>query len=210
MWYYDRGNCNLLREKACTLDWESLQDNDINVYADNINIAINSIASECIPNKQIKVKPPDPLWLTSFLKCHIRKRKRAFRKAKRTNSESHWKSFRKLRHKVTTLIRDSKKSFYDKLADKLKSSTTTTKDWSSTLKIFINPNSSSSFPPLEYDNNIYTDESEKANILNKYFQSQTMLNETNAVPPNLIPLALNSELNIIVLTPLEVESVLKT
>ena len=50
----------------------------------------------------------------------------------------------------------------------------------------------------------------QANILNKYFQSQTMLNETNAVPPNLTPLALNSELNIIVLTPLEVISVLKT
>ena len=210
VWYYDRGNFNLLREKATTLDWESLQDNDINVYADNINTAINSIASECIPNKQIKVKPSDPPWLTSFLKRHIRKRKRAFRKAKRTNLESHWKSFRKLRNKVTTLIRDSKKSYYNKLADKLKSSTTTTKDWWSTLKTFINPNSSSSFPPLEYDNTIYTDESEKANILNKYFQSQTMLNETNAVLPNLIPLALNSELNTIVLTPLEVESVLKT
>ena len=37
-----------------------------------------------------------------------------------------------------------------------------------------------------------------------------MLNETNAVLPNLIPFALNSELNTIVLTPLEVESVLKT
>ena len=66
VWYYDRGNFNLLREKATTLDWESLQDNDINVYADNINTAINSIASECILNKQIKVKPSDPPWLTSF------------------------------------------------------------------------------------------------------------------------------------------------
>ncbi|MCG7870185.1 MAG: hypothetical protein JAY74_27935 [Candidatus Thiodiazotropha taylori] len=210
VWYYDRGNFDLLRDKASNLDWESLQDTDINVYADNINTAINSIASECIPNRQIKVKPSDPPWLTTFLKRHIRKRKRAFRKAKRTNIESHWKTFRKLRNKVTTMIRDSKKSFYDKLADKLKSSTITTKDWWSTLKTFINPSSSSTIPPLEYDNNIYTDESDKANILNKYFQSQTILNEKNVVPPDLIPLALNSELNTIILTPLEVESVLKT
>ena len=68
VWYYDRGNFNLLRDKASTLDWESLQDNDINVYADNINTTINSIASACIPNKQIKIKPSDPQWLTSFLK----------------------------------------------------------------------------------------------------------------------------------------------
>ena len=109
VWYYDRGNFDILRDKASTLDWESLQDNDINVYADNINTAINYIASEYIPNKQIKVKPSDTPWLTSFLKRHIRKSKRAFRKAKRTKLEPHWKSFRKLRNKVTTLIRDSKK-----------------------------------------------------------------------------------------------------
>ena len=89
--------------------------------------------------------------------------------------ESHLKRFRKLRNKVTTTIRDSKKSFYDKLADKLKSSSTTTKDRLSTLKTLTSPNSSSSIPALEYDNNNYIDESDRANILNKYFQSQTML-----------------------------------
>ena len=210
VWYYEQGNFNLLRDKASLFDWESLRDSDINVYADNINTAINFIANECIPNKHIRVKPSDPPWLTTFLKRYIRKRKRAFRKAKRTNMESHWKKFKKLRNKVTTMIRDSKNTYYDKLANKLKSNTISAKDWWSTLKTFINPNSSSSIPPLEYDNNIYTDDSDKANIFNNFFQSQTLLNETNAVPPDLIPPALNTELNTIVLTPIEVESVLKT
>ncbi|MCG7868583.1 MAG: endonuclease/exonuclease/phosphatase family protein [Candidatus Thiodiazotropha taylori] len=210
VWYYERGNFNLFRDKASTLDWESLQSNDINVYADNINTAINSMATECIPSRHVQIKPLDPPWLTTSLKRHIRKRKRAFRKAKRTNLDSHWKKFKKLRNKVTTMIRDSKKSYYDKLADRLKSSTLSTKDWWSTLKGFINPNSNSSIPPLEHDNKIYTDECDKANILNKYFQSQTLLDETNAVPPDIAPPPLNSELNTIVFTPLEVESVLKT
>ena len=210
VWYYEQGNFNLLRDKASLFDWGSLRDSDINVYADNINTAINFIANECIPNKHIRVKPSDPPWLTTFLKRYIRKRKRAFRKAKRTNMESHWKKFKKLRNKVTTMIRDSKNTYYDKLANKLKSNTISAKDWWSTLKTFINPNSSSSIPPLEYDNNIYTDDSDKANIFNNFFQSQTLLNETNAVPPDLIPPALNTELNTIVLTPIEVESVLKT
>ena len=42
------------------------------------------------------------------------------------------------------------------------------------------------------------------------FRSQTILNETNADPPYLIPPAPNSEVNTIVFTALEVESVLKT
>ena len=69
--------------------WEFLRDNDINVYADNMNTAINSIANECIPYRHIRVKASDPPWLTSFLERYIRKRKRAYRKAKRTNMESH-------------------------------------------------------------------------------------------------------------------------
>ena len=55
---------------------------------------------------------------------------------------------------VITMIRDSKKSYYNKSADRLKSSTLSTKDWWSTLKSFINSNTNSSIPPLEYDNKI--------------------------------------------------------
>lgn len=43
-----------------------------------------------------------------------------------------------------------------------------------------------------------------------YFQSQTILDESNAVLPDLMPSVINSELNAIVLTPLEVESTPKT
>ena len=108
------------------------------------------------------------------------------------------------------MIRDSEITYYDKLADKLKSNTISANDWWSTLKTFINPNSSSPIPPLEYYNTIYTDKSDTANTLYIFFQSQTLLKETNAVPPDLIPPALNIELNTIVLTPIEVKSVLKT
>ena len=100
------------------------------------------------------------------------------------------KKIKKLRNMVITMIRNSKKSYYNKLADRLKSSSLSTKDWWSTLKSFINSNSNSSIPPLEYDNKIYTNESDKTNIFNKYFQSQTILDETNAVPPDIAPLIL--------------------
>ncbi|MEW8547708.1 MAG: reverse transcriptase family protein, partial [Candidatus Thiodiazotropha sp.] len=210
VWYYDRGNFNLLRDKASVFDWQSLQDDDINVYADNINVSIVSLASECIPNRQIRIKPLEPPWITTFLKRHIRKRKRAYKKAKKTNKESHWKTFKKLRNRVVTMIRESKNTYYEKLAEKLRSNTLSTKDWWSTLKTFITPNSSSSIPPLDHNNSIYADETDKANIFNKYFQSQTILDETNAILPDLIPSVINSELSTIVLSPLEVESVLKT
>ena len=159
----------------------------VDVYANNLNVAITDLASECIPNRVIRIKPSDPPWITSTLKKFIRKCKRAYRKAKKTNLESNWKKFRKLRNRTITMVRDSKQSFYDKIADKLKCETLSSKDWWSTLKTVIAPNSKSTIPPLTYNDNIYSDERDKANILNDYFQSQTLLDDQNAVLPELTP-----------------------
>ena len=63
------------------------------------------------------------------------------------------------------------------------------------------------------NNDIYTDESDKANLLNIFSQSQTVLNEQNAtiqnntLPDTTFP---NLHLDNIIFSQLEVESVLKT
>ena len=210
IWDYEHGDFNLLRRKAASVDWASLQDDDINVYANNINKSINTLASECIPNRHVRIKPSDPPWITSTIKYYIRKRKRAFRRAKRTGIDTHWEKFRKLRNKAVNLIRNSKKSYYDLIAERLKSKTLSAKDWWSTLKTFIVPNSKSSIPPLEFNGNVITDERDKANVLNNYFQSQTLLNDQDAVLPDLPRSSVESQLQSIVVTPSEVELVLET
>ena len=62
---------------------------------------------------------------------------------------------------------------------------------------------------LEVNNMIHTDAYDKANILNNHFQSQTILDDTNAVLPDLPQLPLDSQLNQIILTPQEVKFVLQ-
>ena len=210
IWNYEHGDFNLLRRKAASVDWASLQDDDINVYANNINKSINTLASECIPNRHVRIKPSDPPWITSTIKYYIRKRKRAFRRAKRTGIDTHWEKFRKLRNKAVNMIRTSKKSYYDLIAERLKSKTLSARDWWSTLKSFIVPNSKSSIPPLEFNGSVITDERDKANVLNNYFQSQTFLNDQEAVLPDLPRSSVESQLQSIVITPSEVELVLET
>ena len=139
IWTYERGDYDFMRAKASSFNWGSLQNDDINMYASNLNETITSIASQCIPNKLVRIRPLDPPWLSSTLKRQIRKRKRAYKRAKVTNLESHWISFKKIRNKVTKWIRYSKQSHYDKIANKLKSTTLSSKDWWSTLKSFIIP-----------------------------------------------------------------------
>ena len=67
IWRYEYGDYNLLRQKASSIDWDSLQDDDVNKYANNLNITINTVAGECIPNKQIRVKPFELPWITCVL-----------------------------------------------------------------------------------------------------------------------------------------------
>ena len=52
IWYYDKGDYNKLRNKARKTDWFSLQDNDIDIYANNISNRVIGLAAECIPNKR--------------------------------------------------------------------------------------------------------------------------------------------------------------
>ena len=68
----------------------------------------------------------------------------------------------------------------------------------------------SNIPPLDSDGHVVTDEYEKSNIFNIYYQSQTILDDSNANLPDLPPTAYCTQLDWIVLTPLEVESILKT
>ena len=76
--------------------------------------------------------------------------------------------------------------------------------------MFIAPNSKSSIPPLEINGNIITDERDKSNVLNNFFQSQALLNDQDAILPFLPPSTVQTHLQNIVLTPSEVELVLET
>ena len=72
------------------------------------------------------------------------------------------------------LFRESKQSFCEKLADKTLFWHLSSKDWRSTHKSFILPETQSSITPLEVNNIIHTDERDKANVLNNHFQSDNI------------------------------------
>ena len=209
IWDYEQGDFQLLRTKAAETDWDSLRNDNLDTYASNISNRITSIAKQCIPNKVVTIKPSDPPWLTTKIKQFIRKRKRAYKKAKQTNSPNHWVKFKRIRNKVTSMIRELKQNQTDKIANKLKSDSLSSRNWWTILKSFISPTSKQALPPLELNGNIYTEQQEKANLLNTFFCEQTILNDQNAVLPNVTPYAVMSHLANIVLNPSEVKSVLK-
>ena len=209
-WSFERGDYNSLREKASRTNWDTLYDTDITKYAENISNHIIAIAKECIPNRKTRIKPDEPSWINMEIKRFIRKRKRAFKKAKTTNSHNHWAKFKQLRNRVIHLIRESKQSPKVKVADKLKNGSLYSKDWWRTLKSVIAPNSKNSVPPLIKDGTIADDETDKANILNDFFRDQTLIDDNGVDLPQFESYDVLSELNSIHITPDEVKTVLKS
>ena len=88
---------------------------------------------------------------------------------KRTDVHWHLHKLRQLRNKVTKLIRDSKTMCNERTANKLRSETLSSKDWWTTLKSVISPNSKCSVPPLQTNGMTVSDELEKAYVLNNFF-----------------------------------------
>ena len=108
------------------------------------------------------------------------------------------------------MIRKSKQSHTDKLKEKLHSDQLSSKDWWATLKYFISPTKPTSIPPLNSNDIIVNDATEKANLLNNCFRDQTILNDHNIEVPYCPTYNVLSELDSLVLDPEEVLSILKS
>ena len=56
-WSHDRGDYNILREKASTTYWERIYDQDVNKHVQNITELIIDISKTCIPNRLTRIRP---------------------------------------------------------------------------------------------------------------------------------------------------------
>ena len=210
IWKYKDGDYENLKHKFGNTDWNSFANEDIDIYSKNVTDHIFQLSSECIPNKIASVRPSETPWMHNELRKLMRKRKRAYDKAKRTQLQQHWDQYKRLRNDTTKLLRSSKKTYVDNLANKLTSShNLSSKDWWKTLKSFLSTQDKASPPPLKENDIIYTDDKEKANLLNSYFKTQSDLNDAGKELPHIIQSNPNN-LTQLVTNPTEVKSILET
>ena len=82
-------------------------------------------------------------------------------------------------------------------------------NWWKTLKHFIKPEQADVIPPLNTNGQIYTEDKDKANILNSFFTEQTLLDESQATLPQTVTNT-TYKLDSIIVTPEEVRDTLKS
>ena len=165
------------------------QDSDI-IGSSNvklINQTILKAAENSIPNKVVTIKPNDHPWITCHIKRFIRKRKRLHRRYNRTPNNHLWENYKLIRNQITTDIRKSKTEYFEKVDKLLSSNNCNTKTFWKLSKQVLNLKLSSTIPTLVTNNNYAETDFHKANMLNEYFASQTVVNDNNKQLPPLAP-----------------------
>ena len=180
IWKYNECDFTTLHEKAMLVDWSAISSEDVDEYTCNFTNALLEVVGQSIPSKSVRIRPYQPPWFNNTIRYKIRIRKRLYRKAKRLQSQFYWSKFKAMRNEVVNLIRETKKTYYENLASKL-TTNKKTQDWWNILKYFIKSDSEFHAQPMFFINDgvIVSDVSEKANMLNDFFTSQSVIDDSN-------------------------------
>ena len=139
----------------CQTNWDKINSNDVDKYAQDLTNQHIKLAKKHIPNKLIKSRQTDPPC--NNIKKLLRKRKCLYDKYKRTNSIHDYESYKQTRNKVTAAIRKAKALETEKLTQKLRYDNIKSENWWKTFKNVIKRGLTSSIPPLCKDDVIYSD-----------------------------------------------------
>ena len=76
IYLHHQGDYQTLSTELNETDWNSLKDDNVDLYAQNVIDRITYLVNKHIPNKTVHVRKSDPVWLTTNIKRLMRKRKR--------------------------------------------------------------------------------------------------------------------------------------
>ena len=117
---------------------------------------------QCIPKATLGRRRNLP-WLNKNISSAIRKRNYLFNRAKSSGRRDHVEKYKRMRNRVTTMLRNGKKLFFQNLNPQ------NNKQFWKAMKYLRKQ--TSSIPNLSYNNVMSSMDQEKANMLNDYSQS---------------------------------------
>lgn len=141
-----------------------------------------------IPLKRTRVKARDKPWITQYIRHCMNVRRRLYRKAKLINDRYSWERFHNADTEYFKAIHVAKNEYFSNLYDLLDNPRTCRKQWWKLAKSVYKNSSSSSIPDLKSNGDIFSNNDEKCEILNRFFTDQCTVNDTNAELPILDPL----------------------
>ncbi len=182
IWLFDKANWDEINTDINNGDWSDVTENaDINTACNNLTNKYLKILKKHIPNKTVTIRSRDKPWMKNIIRKAQRRRNRAYKSFKRSNTEEDWQEYTHARNRCNEEVSNAKKEYEADLALKLlNNDANDNKLWWKTVKYFNgdNSNDSDSKSPLMENDKCITDDLEKAELFNEYFVKQSTIEET--------------------------------
>lgn len=189
VWNYKRGDFDKFQQGLLNAPWHMCYNNDSldDTVTSWSQLFINT-AERTIPHYCATIRPRDKEFMNGHIRRTMRERDRIHKQIKAHPADENLKQqFKVLRNKVVTLSRKSKCAQEEKDNAELSSVQTSSKKWWKLSNSITNSNHQICIgnTPIMNGSDIITGNHDKANLLNKYFVTQSTLDESNArLPPN--------------------------
>lgn len=178
-WNYNKANWLKFAWKCEQTINETIVDEDIEVFHNNIIKCITEAADKCIPKVKLFNKKPKPWWSENCL-IAIKNRNKAYNKARKTQDLQDFIKYKKCQAKLKYTIKLAKSVYWDKLCQDLNSMGTRGL-WDQVNKI-SNSKNKRSVPVIKENDEFVKDPEQIANIFADKFENdynnveQTRLN----------------------------------
>ena len=178
---YNETNMNTLNENLSQVPWNALLSNtdDIDELAETFTTVLKEEINVCIPNKTVLIRPQDKPGMTGRVRSLFRKCHRLHKIASKSNSIVDIENHKIARREAKAEWRSAQKSFYEHMYNKIEKAESKSKAYWKMTKSLFGHKKMQSIPSLSRNGVIYTDDINKATILNEYFVSQTMPNNSD-------------------------------
>ena len=138
----------LIKRSLESFDWKNAFTNcNLNEQVSVLTKTLLNIMSNFIPNETILVDDRDPPWITRKLKSMIQEKNLFCKIYLKPNNQETFQAFSQIQEQVRPAIEDSKKKYYEKLADKLSNDKLNGKSYWMILKRFFNDKKIPCIPP---------------------------------------------------------------
>ena len=214
VWLYKHGNFVGFNLEIENFDWDSflLHHDNVDEMAIKFSDKYLEMAKSFIPFKTVTIRPNDKPWFNSAIRKEIRIRDRLHKQVKRSPSSCILQKYRTQRNKVNNMIYYTKEQFFINANDLLdKDKNVNPKSYCGLVKKLQGYCKVQNIPPLVKDesNEIVVNDTDKANLLNKFFCSISNIADSNLSPPNFENRT-DNRLDILSVTTEEVKDILET
>ncbi|MCG7882888.1 MAG: hypothetical protein JAY96_15005, partial [Candidatus Thiodiazotropha endolucinida] len=191
VWLYKDADFQKLNDLITAFDWSCLLQGSVNDACLLFKHTFLKLVNDCIPSKEVTIRPSDKPWYDSEIRKYSRKRDRLKSKALKSGNQAHWSKYKTFRNKVNNLKKHAKETFFNNLEISLTESfTNNKKDFWHLIRHFTKKkNTTTTIPPLSTvlpsgETKYNVSDTEKANCLNDYFTSISSIDDSNVrLPP---------------------------